>query len=109
MNGATSISKQYVRTPIEEVEDEEDGDEDDLSRVYSVSTILANIGYVNAPWTNKQSSIDFVESLAQVDTLQNDLPFQNYDQISLTSTKTIEFDDILDIIDFESSYDNCID
>ena len=69
MNGATSISKQYVRTPIEEVEDEEDGDQDDISRGYSVSTILANIGYVNSPWTNKQSSIDFVESLAQVDTL----------------------------------------
>ena len=63
MNGVTSISKQYVRTPIEEVADEEDVDQDDFSRVYSVSTILENIGYAITPCTGKQSSIDFVESL----------------------------------------------
>ena len=108
MDRATSIGKQYVRTPIEE-EENEDEEQDDLSRVYSVSTILSNIGYETTPCTDKQSSIDFVESLSKVDTLEQGLPFLTYDQITLTTTKTIEFDDILDIIDFDSSYDNCID
>ena len=77
--------------------------------MYSVRAILAQLGHSKRLDKERLSSIDFVESLSQTDPLEHDLKFEPYENITLASQTETPYEDLNDLVNFDSDFESCLD